>query len=323
MKKILISIPIILVLGIICLLCYVKFALPNVGAAPDITIKSTPEVIARGKYLAHSVCVCIDCHSTRDWSKFAAPLIENTYGKGGELFDEKFGFPGKFTSKNITPFGVLSWTDGELYRAITCGVSKDGHALFPIMPYKYYAGLDPEDVKAVIAYIRTLQPIEYTPEASVPAFPMNFIINTIPQKNTQNAVLPSKDDTLAYGKYMTNAAGCMECHTKQDKGQQLKGMEYAGGFEFALLNGTVRSANITPHQTGIANLSKSQFINRFKSYADSSYKPTDVGKGFQTVMPWMMYAQMDTTDLGAIYTYLRTVPPVENKVVKFTAYKGM
>src|SRR4051812_40327173 len=87
-----------LMLGVLVLvsiaLIYIKIALPNVGAAPDLKIASTPEKIERGRYLANCVTVCMDCHSTRDWTKFAGPLTEGSLGKGGERFDQQAGFPG-------------------------------------------------------------------------------------------------------------------------------------------------------------------------------------------------------------------------------------
>ena len=105
-----------LVLTIIVLLCgaiaYVKMALPNVGAAEVMKIESTPERIERGRYLANSVNSCMDCHSKRDWTKFAGPLVEGTLGMGGEVFDKRFGFPGSYYSKNITPDGIGRYTDG-------------------------------------------------------------------------------------------------------------------------------------------------------------------------------------------------------------------
>src|SRR5579863_6947795 len=90
----------ILILLIAGVLTYIKVALPNVGAAPELTVESTPEKIERGRYLANSVTVCMDCHSTRDWSKFAGPLTDGTLGRGGERFDQKVGFPGVYFSKN-------------------------------------------------------------------------------------------------------------------------------------------------------------------------------------------------------------------------------
>jgi len=325
MKKILRVVLYILagiVVLVFCLLTYVKVALPNVGPAPDIKITSTPEMVERGRYLANSVTVCMDCHSTRDWNYFAGPANLDSWGKGGEIFDQKFGFPGEFYARNITPAGLSTWTDGEIYRAITSGVSKDGSPLFPVMPHPNYGKMATEDIYSIIAYLRTLKPIENKTPASVPDFPMNFIIHTIPQKAEPQAI-PDQKDQIAYGKYLLNAAACDACHTKQDKGKPLPGMTLAGGFEFPMTGGLLRSANITPDaETGIGDWSEQAFVNRFKMYADSSYTPAKVDpKEFNTVMPWLMYSKMTREDLSAIYAYLKTVTPVSNKVERFTPKK--
>jgi len=323
-KKFLIGLVLIFVLFIIGSLSYVKIALPDVGDAPKIKIEATPERIARGKYLANHVCVCIDCHSKRDWTKFSGPPIEGTFGMGGECFDQKFGFPGSYHSKNITPFGVKSWTDGELLRAITTGVDKQGNALFPIMPYHYYGQMDEEDVKSIIAYIRILQPVENDPGASSSDFPMNFIINTIPQKANFQKIPNKKTDLIAYGKYLITASGCIECHTKDEKGQIIPELAYSGGREFPVpTGGEVRSGNITPdRETGIGTWSKEQFIALFKARSDSATLNMKAKPGqFNTIMPWTMYSKMTDEDLEAIYTYLRTIKPIKNEVEKFTSAK--
>lgn len=309
---------VVLIVAVAGAMTYVKTMLPDVGPAPDLTVEITPERLERGSYLANHVMLCMDCHAVRDFSQFSGPPTPGTLGAGGDIFDQKFGFPGKFVARNITPHGVGDWTDGELFRAITAGVSKDGHAFFPIMPYKNYSKMDPEDIYAVIAYIRTLEPVVNELAVSEPDFPFNFIINTIPKK-AEMGKLPVDRNSLEYGKYMANAAGCNECHTKTVKGEVV-GAPYAGGFEFPLGGGTiVRSMNITPHETGIGNWTEEAFIARFKMYADSSYTPQQVRPGeFQTAMPWIMYAGMDTADLAAIYRFLRTVPAVENTVERFT-----
>ena len=317
MKKIIFILLAALFVLVVGAVTFIKLTLPDVGPPPDIRVSSTPDLIERGRYLANSVAACMDCHSTRDWSKFAGPLIPGTLGKGGEAFTEEFGFPGKFYSRNITPFALSTWSDAEIFRAITCGVSKDGHALFPVMPYLNYGRMDERDVMAIIAYLRSLAPIEYAPSPSAADFPMNIILNTIPKKASLGK-RPDTSEVLRYGEYITNIASCIECHTKQEKGEKLKGMEFAGGFEFKLPQGTVRSANITPDETGLKNWSKKAFINRFKAYADSNYTPANVGDGFQTVMPWMMYSTMSEQDLGAIYDYLRSVPPISNTVERFS-----
>ena len=92
MKKIIKNISMILfvlLLIIIGIVGYVKLALPNVGAAPTVSINKTDARVARGEYLANHVTICMDCHSTRDWSRFSGPPKEGTLGMGGELFDHR------------------------------------------------------------------------------------------------------------------------------------------------------------------------------------------------------------------------------------------
>jgi mono/diheme cytochrome c family protein len=320
MGKLVKTIVTVLFLVVIAGLLFVRFALPNVGEPEYLKVDATPERIARGAYLANSVAVCVDCHSQRDWSKYSGPLVSGTVGKGGEVFDQSIGFPGRFYAKNITPYGIGKWTDGEILRAITSGVSKDGSALFPVMPHPNYGKMDKEDIISIIAYLRTIKPIENDVPESKVDFPMNFILNTIP-KRANFFKIPDSKNTVAYGAYLFNAAACFECHTKKEKGTPVVGMELAGGFEFPLpTGGIVRSANITPDKkTGLGNWTEEQFVSRFKIFGDSTFVPLNVKKGDgNTAMPWTMYGKMKTEDLKAIYAYIRTVKPIENKVVKFS-----
>ncbi len=126
---------------------------------------------------------------------------------------------------------------------------------------------------------------------------------------------------LAYGAYMINAAGCGECHTKVDKGQIIPELMFGGGRDFKFPDGSVvMSANITPDkETGIGSWTEEMFLQRFKAYADSTYTSPSVAMGeFNSIMPWTMYGKMDEDDLAAIYTYLRSVKPISNPVIKFT-----
>jgi len=316
--KILLIVLGVLLIGVGALLVYVKTALPDVAEAPDIRIRATPESIERGKYLANHVMVCMDCHSKRDWTLFSAPPVIGTVGMGGEVFDQKMGFPGKYIAPNITPAALSDWTDGELLRAISTGVSRDGRALFPIMPYHNFGKLDETDIRAVIAYIRTLTPVKNKTGVSESDFPMNFIINTMPEK-ARFKPIPDTAQTLSYGRYLVTAAGCYDCHTKQEKGK-FTGADFAGGMEFHFPDGSItRSPNITPHESGIGNWNREQFISRFKAYGDSNYAARKITPGmFQTPMPWTMYAGMKDRDLRAIFEYLKSVPAIDNNVERFS-----
>ena len=195
---------VIVIVGISGLLVYVKAALPDVGNAPDIKVELTPERIKRGEYLANHVTLCVDCHSERNYNLWSGPLVEGSWGKGGEAFTEAQGFPGKFYARNISQSHLQSWTDGEIYRTITTGVNKDNKALFSIMPWDNFGRMDPEDIKDIIAYIRTLPAQSNEPPASEADFPMNFILNTLPHAAT-GGKRPSPSDQLAYGAYIVNA----------------------------------------------------------------------------------------------------------------------
>jgi len=320
LKKILVGLTLIIIVAVGSAMSYIKFVLPNIGAAPEMTIERTPERIVRGEYLANHVAVCIDCHSTRDWTKFSGPPKEGTTGMGGDLFDQKFGFPGSYYAKNITPAGISRYTDGELFRTITTGISKAGKALFPVMPFHYYGQMDEEDIKSIIVYIRTLKPIENIVLESKSDFPMNFIINTLPHEASFTK-LPAKTDKVNYGKYLANAASCIECHTKYDKGSLVAGTEFGGGREFPFPDGSiVRSANISPDpDTGIGGWDDDMFVGLFRAHSDSATLNTKLKPGeFNSLMPWTMYGKMHEEDLKAIFAYLKTVKPIKNMVERFT-----
>jgi mono/diheme cytochrome c family protein len=192
--------------------------------------------------------------------------------------------------------------------------------MFPVMPYPYYGKMDQEDIYSLIAYLRSLEPIQNEVPQSVSDFPMNFILNTIPAKPAHTK-RPDPSDEVAYGGYLVNAAGCIECHTQVKQGQIIPELAFGGGRDFAMPDGSVvRSANITPDtETGIGKWTTEAFVQRFKAYADSSYVVPEVKPGdFNTIMPWLMYCNMTEQDLKAIHAYLKTVAPIKNQVVKFT-----
>lgn len=304
-------------------LLYLNLAFPKTEAPADITVEVTPERIARGKYLANHVAVCMDCHAERDFTKFAGPIKEETFGAGGEVFDENMGFPGAVYTKNITQdkeTGIGDWTDGEIIRAVTCGVNKDGEALFPLMPYTNYNTMTEEDLYSIVAYVKSLSPVKKNiPERKL-NFPLNLIVKTIPFERYQPSE-PIEDKTsIEYGKYLVTMASCAECHTKSEKGEPVPGMEFAGGNDFGGPFSVVRSMNITPDkETGIGNWSKEEFIAKFKINSPDSSEAEPVGeKDFNTVMPWRMYADMTEEDLGAMFDYLMTLKPVKNRVERFS-----
>lgn len=316
MMKVLSWLVVLVVVAAGAAIAYLFVAYPKVAAAETIQVDTTPARVARGKYLAEHVSGCLDCHARRDWTRYSAPVVAGTEGAGGE----RFGEPGsalELYSPNITPAGLEGWTDGEILRAITEGVSKDGRPLFPIMPYPKYARLSREDAESIVAFLRTIPAIAHEPPASRLGFPLNLIVRTLPAPAAFRAI-PPVSDRVAYGEYMTSAAACGDCHTPQDdRGQPLPGMAFAGGFEIAMPEGgRIRTANITPDaDTGIGTWTEEQFIQKFKAFEGTPGRVLAPEERLQnTIMPWSFYAGMTETDLGAIYVYLRSLPPVIHRV---------
>jgi cytochrome c2 len=237
-------------------------------------------------------------------------------GKGGQLFGHDEGLPGDIYAPNLTPFNLRKWTDGEIYRAITTGVSKDGHALFPLMNYPAYGRLDKEDIYSIIAYLRTLTAIPNDVPDTRLDFPVSLIVNTMPGR-ADPAPKPDTGDAVACGKYLVTMASCADCHSPVDKGRVIAGMEFAGGREFRLAaGGVLYSPNLTPDkETGIGSWTRETFIHQFKQYADSGHVPRLPGYGVKnTPMPWAAFAGMREKDLNDIYAYLRSLKPIPHRI---------
>ena len=116
-------------------------------AEPDRTDR-----VGYGRYLA-TIGHCFECHSP---AVNGLPDIEHQMGAGG------FAIPGPWgvaVSANITPHpedGIGTWSDDDVKRAITQGVKPDGTAMMPPRGYGYSARMTPEDLDALVAYLRTI-----------------------------------------------------------------------------------------------------------------------------------------------------------------------
>ena len=288
---------------------------------PNVNEDSIKKVVERGQYLANHVAICMDCHSQRDWGKFSGPLVPGSEGMGGEIFDQKLaGVPGVLHAKNITPdieTGIGSWTDDEIIRAVTTGISKKGDTLFPLMPYPAYNHMAKEDLLSIIAYLRTLKPVKNKVADRQLMIPISMAYPPGLKASIDSNRRPPMDNQLAYGGYMTTISGCSECHTPMIKGAFDFKHALSGGHIFDGGSFRVASANITPDSTtGIGTWTEERFLNKFIPYRKEAAYNFASGKQ-NTIMPLTCYAGMEDYDLKAIYAFLRTIPPVRNKIEKY------
>lgn len=278
----------------------------------------TPARIERGEYLFTTLLDCDGCHSERDFTRLGGPVIAGRRGKGG--FMQLEGMPGEVYAPNITPdkeTGIGNWTDGEKIRAIREGISKDGHMLFPLMPYPGYRYLSDVDVQSLVAYMNSLTPIRNYVQRSHISFFVSMMMKGVPQPVLKAIPPVDKDGGEIYGEYLVSIAGCEECHTQQRRGQPDASMRYAGGRMFATPSGTVVSANITPDKdTGIGTWDFIRFRDRMRGF--EKYKGTEypkVGPERFTMMPWIAYENLNDHDLEAIFLYIRSRRAITNSVV--------
>ena len=205
MKKRICSIAVsILTLSLIGISCTV---------APEATteeIALTEDRVNRGRYLVEGIGACGVCHTP---TFHGMPVLEKHLA-GGTIFEEE-GL-GTVPIPNITPdveTGIGGWTDGELIRSIRVGVDNKGKVLVPIMPYPAYKDISDNDVRAIVAYLRTVPPV--VNEVSKPKldFPVNIILGVFPPKPipVNDVPDPPKGDPVALGKYLVSLGVCRTC----------------------------------------------------------------------------------------------------------------
>lgn len=317
MKKIIVrvlgGIAALLLLAILGLVVKFYVLSPKSRAAPSVTAPTTPEAIARGKYLVNNVAACTGCHSPVQEDKPGDPPVEGKLAAGRD-FGDMPGFPGRIRAPNLTPdkeTGIASMSDGEILRAMREGIGRDGRALFPQMPYETYAKtLSDEDALSIVAYLRTLPAVKNDPGRLQVNFPVSMFIRGVPQPLASSPPAPPPaSDKLARGKWLLQVCSCGDCHDSvDDHRQKIPGKAFAGGQPFPLPNGkgTAISPNITSDKaTGIGAYSEADLRRVFDEGKSKS------GRNLYT-MPWSYYRGMTQEDKDALIVALQQIPAVSN-----------
>lgn len=261
--------------------------------------------IARGKYLVDHVGICMYCHSAIDWKAPGHPQVAGSQG-GGAVFPDK-AVPGRVVARNITPAAIGDCSDAEITRAIREGVGCDGSHLFPAMPYHFFRAMSDDDVASVVAYLRTLAPIENElPKNEIPAEVWASL--PPPEPVSQPVPTPDRADKPAYGRYLATIGLCVECHTPVDPtGAPLHGLDFAGGRILDGPWGRVASANLTPDASGIPYYDEALFKDVLRTCKVKS-------RELNHIMPCEYYKGLSDEDVSAIFSFVRSLPPVAHDV---------
>jgi mono/diheme cytochrome c family protein len=281
---------------------------PRSRPLTDRKFESTPERVARGRYLSNSVMGCTYCHSEHDWKAPGGPPLEAKLG-GGQVFPEQ-NMPGTVIATNISPdpeTGAGTWSDDQFARAIREGIGHDGRTLFPLMPYEQFRAMSDEDLASIVAYLRSLPPVHNPLPKTEIIFPVKYLIRNAPQPLTAPVPTPDSSTAVKRGEYLVRMASCGSCHTRTDRGVSNPALAFAGGFSFNGALPSVTSANITPDATGISYYDENLFLQVMHTGKVGA-------RELSSVMPFVGYKNMTDEDLKDIFAYLRTIPPVHHRV---------
>jgi mono/diheme cytochrome c family protein len=295
------------VLSISATIGWRPFLGPTSRALTDRKFEATPERQKRGAYLAEHVSGCMVCHTPFENAPDGRETPAAKRGIG-QIFPLR-GLPGTLVAPNLTPdpeTGIGTWTDDQLARAVREGVSHDGHALFPLMPFTHFRRMSDEDLASIIVYLRSLTPVRNPLPATDIHFPVKYLIRGVPEPVTE-VVQADLSTPVGRGKYLVDMAACSACHTPMKRGRSAAGLEFAGGQIFDGPWGKIASANITPDASGIGRYTEDTFLKAMRT----GYVGT---RQLNTLMPWQDYSGQTEDDLKAMYAYLRTLPPVSHRV---------
>lgn len=270
----------------------------------------SPAEIARGKYVFGATGGC-GCHTEKGKGK---PV-----NAGGRQIDAPFG---TVFATNITPdrqTGIGTWTDEQIITAIRLGRRPNGERIVPVHPFMAFNGMAEADLKALVAYLRTIPPVNRANQPkriTVPLFESVFLpawLAAFAPRETPPPVAPTSG--LARGEYLVKAvAHCGECHTPRGITQAVDNSRFLGGNPKGPENSEI--PNITPDpQTGLR-----WTVEEIADYLATGNKPDgDVVGGIMGEVIYGTtagYKDMTRADLIAIAQYVKSIPPVRNKVGK-------
>ena len=258
-------------------------------AIATVSIPTDAASIARGKHYVEAVGVCQVCHG----QNLAGPVIDDCKDVPCIGFSDESIF-GKIAPANLTSgIGGIggSFTDDDYIRAIRHGIGMDNQAL-TIMPAEEYNRISDDDLGAIIAYLKTLPPVDNEVGESglgplgrtLASFVGGLIPASLIDHEAQRPQSPAVGVTAEYGEYLSNI--CAVCH-----GEGLSGSRVPG-------NDRVKAPDITM-SGDIGPWTKSQFIDAIRSGTTPRGNLLD-----PRFMPWNRFTQMTNDELDAIWLYL-------------------
>lgn len=247
---------------------------------------------------------CASCHAT--------PGQDDRLKLGGG-----FAMPspfGTFYAPNISPHpvdGIGKWSVADLANALKAGVSPDGSHYYPAFPYTTYTRMRNEDVRDLMAFIRTLAQVEGKAKPHDVGFPFNIrrmlgMWKLMFFDRTPLAAVTSVNPAVQRGEYLVEALGhCAECHSPRNAlGAIVAGRRYSGGPDPI---GKGWNPNISQHPRALGEWSVQDIASFLKTGANPEGETVSGEMG--AVIKNM--AELRDEDRLAIAEYLKSLPALE------------
>ncbi|MDP2603116.1 MAG: c-type cytochrome [Deltaproteobacteria bacterium] len=278
-------------------------------ASSAVAHAQADDLAAKGQYIFAMAGGCA-CHTEP----------KGTHHVGARAFPIPFG---TVYSTNITQdkeTGLGAWTEQQIQDAMTKGIRRDGSRILPVMPYEKYSGVAQDDMKALIAYLRTLRPVmkatpelkSWTPFARSIGTPLFLKVFG----RFSNAPAQAPKSGIERGRYLVDHVSlCGDCHTPRNMiGVPNRSLYLAGaGKKIGPLGNSV--PNLTPDkETGIGEWKREDIaellisgtkpdLDNVQGLMEEVIQGTPLG-----------YKDMKKEDALAIADYLKSIPAIKNKI---------
>ena len=280
-----------------------------VGLAPGAAHSQEGEkdLVEKGQYIFAVAGGCA-CHT----------VPRRTPHVGGRAFAIPFG---TVYSTNITQdkeTGIGSWSDREIHDSIVKGIRPDGERLLPVMPYEAYSGMVEEDLKALIAYLRTLKPVRkdnFPLKAWVPFFRPLWTplwLKLFGRFSDSPANAPQRG--VERGRYLVEHVSlCGDCHTPRNSLGAPNRAFYLAGTKVGPSGKEI--PNITPDKvTGIGDWRREEIADfLLTGTKPNSDDALDLMAEVIEGTP-LGFKNMKRDDTLAIADYLKAIRPIYNKI---------
>ena len=252
--------------------------------------------IERGRYLAIT-SDCASCHTVPGGKPFA----------GGRPIETPFG---NIVAPNITPdleTGIGAWSEEAFDAAVRKGVRPNGARLYPAMPYNAYTRMSRDDVRAVRAYLNSVDPVRNAVIANTLPFPFNIratmrVWDALYFKAGEFKPDPAKSAEWNRGAFLVDGpAHCGACHTPKtflggDRTDQYLQGSYLQGWSAPDITNDKR--------TGLGEWS----VEDVASYLKTGHNRISAATGPMAEAVSLSTSHMTDQDTRAIAAYLKSLP---------------